>query len=166
MMGKAEKVRRKTDVLAPAGSVLRIWDRRPSTYSSDWTMSTDQSKKTLISAEPRPVADRTVTDPGMSFIASSMGRVIVAIISSAGMTPLSTRMTTRGKLVCGNTEDGMWKAAYAPARQSARQRKTIATPLRAAKRATAESELGVVESMRAAAAQRPKTRIRLSLGRP
>ena len=74
-------------------------------------MSTDQLKKTLISAEPRPVAERTLTEPGMSFIASSMGRVMVAIISSAGITPLSTRITTRGKSVCGNTDDGMWNAA-------------------------------------------------------
>ena len=48
----------------------------------------------------------------MSFIASSMGRVIVAIISSAGITPLSTRITTRGKFVCGKTDDGTWNAAY------------------------------------------------------
>ena len=36
--------------------------------------------------------------PGMFFIASSTGRVIVAIISSAGITPLSMRITTRGKV--------------------------------------------------------------------
>ncbi len=90
-------------------------------------MSTDHVKKTLISADPRPVADRTLSDPGMSFIASSMGRVIVAIISSAGMTPLSTRITTRGKSVCGNTLDGMWNAAYAPPRQSATETKAMAT---------------------------------------
>ncbi len=74
-------------------------------------MSTFQLKKTLTSAEPRPVAERIVTTPGMSFMASSMGRVMVAIISSAGMTPLSTRMTTRGKFVCGKTEDGKVSAA-------------------------------------------------------
>ena len=43
-------------------------------------MSTDQLKKTFTSADPRPVADRTLTTPGMSFIASSTGRVMVAII--------------------------------------------------------------------------------------
>ena len=90
-------------------------------------MSTDHVKKTLISAEPRPVAERMLTVPGMSFIASSMGRVIVAIISSAGMTPLSTRITTRGKSVCGKTDEGMWNAAYAPPRHSATDMNAIAT---------------------------------------
>ncbi len=74
-------------------------------------MSTFHVKNTLISAEPRPVADLTVTVPGMSFIASSMGRVMRAIISSPGMTPLSTRMTTLGKSVCGKTDDEMLVAA-------------------------------------------------------
>ena len=73
-------------------------------------MSTFQLKKTLTSAEPRPVAERTVVTPGMSFIASSMGRVMVAIISSAGMTPLSTRTTTRGKFVWGKTEEEILNA--------------------------------------------------------
>jgi hypothetical protein len=72
--------------------------------------------------------------PGMSFIASSMGRVMVAIISSAGMTPLSTRMTTRGKLVCGNTDDGILNAAYIPARHRAVQIKAMDRAWRTAKR--------------------------------
>src|ERR1039458_8875566 len=82
-------------------------------------MSTRQLKKMLIWAEPRLVAERTDTAPGMSFIASSMGRVTVAIISSAGMMPLSTRMTTRGKLVCGNTDDGIRNADRTPAKHNA-----------------------------------------------
>ena len=82
-------------------------------------MSTCQLKKTLICAEPRLVAERTVTAPGMSFIASSIGRVTVAIISSAGMMPLFTRMTTRGKFVCGNTDDGICSAQKIPARHNA-----------------------------------------------
>jgi hypothetical protein len=55
----------------------------------------------------------------MSFIASSMGRVMVAIISSAGMMPLSTMMPTRGKFVCGKTDDGMRSAEKIPARHNA-----------------------------------------------
>ncbi len=74
-------------------------------------MSTSHVKNTLISAEPRPVADFTVVTPRMSCIASSIGRVIVAIISSPGITPLSTRITTRGKSVCGNTEEASVRAA-------------------------------------------------------
>src|SRR5258706_15045809 len=90
------------------------------TYSSDCTMSTFQSKKTLMSAEPRAVVERILVEPGMSFIASSMGLVMVAIISSAGMTPLSIRMTTRGELVCGKNDEGMVTAEKMPARQRAR----------------------------------------------
>src|SRR2546422_802675 len=111
IIGKAEKVSRQTVVLAVAGNAERVCDKRLFTDSSDWVMFTCQLKKTLISAEPRPLGERTVTAPGMSFMASSMGRVMVAIISSAGITPLSTRMTTRGKLVWGKTEDGILKAA-------------------------------------------------------
>src|SRR6516225_2269685 len=66
-------------------------------------MSTCQLKKTFTSAEPRPVAERTNAAPGTSFMTSSTGLVMAAIISSAGMTPLSIRMMHRGKSVCGNT---------------------------------------------------------------
>src|SRR5271170_2728156 len=82
-------------------------------------MSTFQLKKTLISAEPRLVAERTVTAPGMSFSASLIGRVTVAIISSAGVMPLFAMMTTRGKFVCGKTDDGIRSAQKTPARHSA-----------------------------------------------
>ena len=70
-------------------------------------MSVDQSKKTFTAAEPRPVVERMLAVPGMFFMASSTGRVIVAIISSAGITPLSISSTTRGKSVCGNTDAGI-----------------------------------------------------------
>lgn len=82
-------------------------------------MSVFQSKKTLTTADPRLVLERMLTVPGMSFIASSTGRVIVAIISFAGMAPLSIRMTTRGKSVCGNTADGIVTAEYPPATHNA-----------------------------------------------
>src|SRR6267142_4711814 len=88
-------------------------------------MSTFQSKKTLMSADPRAVVERMFCAPGIPFMASSMGLVMVAIISSAGMTPLSMRMTTRGKLVCGKTEDGMVMAEKMPARQRARITKVM-----------------------------------------
>src|SRR6266566_8385376 len=101
-------------------------------------MSTLQSKKTLMSAEPRAVVERMLVEPGMSFIASSMGLVMVAIISSAGMTPLSMRMTTRGKLVCGKTEDGMVTAEKMPARQRARITKMMLLAWRVARLPTKE----------------------------
>ena len=60
---------------------------------------------------PREVIERTVTRPGTLLTASSRGFVIVTCICSTGMTPLSTPMTMRGKLVSGKTEIGTWKAA-------------------------------------------------------
>src|SRR4051812_50136134 len=82
-------------------------------------MSTLQLKNTLMSAEPRAVVERIFSAPGIPFIASSMGLVMVAIISSAGMTPLSMRMTTRGKLVWGKTLEGMVMAEKTAAAQRA-----------------------------------------------
>src|ERR1039458_513390 len=119
MMGNIENVTRSTSATAVAGRSLRICESRPSTYSSDCDMSTCQLKKTLICAEPRLVDERTVIAPGMSFIASSIGRVTVAIISSAGMMPLSTMMTTREKFVCEKTDDGVRSAEKIPARHNA-----------------------------------------------
>ena len=81
-------------------------------------MSAPQLKITLMMAEPRVVEDRTDATPGMLFIASSMGRVTVAIISLAGMMPLFTMTTTRGKSVWGNTDDGVCRAQKMPARHS------------------------------------------------
>src|ERR1017187_5919326 len=144
MMGNAENVTRSMSVEAVAGRSLRICESRPSTYNSDCAMSTCQLKKTLICAEPRLVAERTVIAPGMSFIASSMGRVTVAIISSAGMMPLSTRMTTRGKLVCGNTDDGIRSADKTPARHSAIAMNVMDSACRVANRPKGEEVVEVI----------------------
>ena len=92
-------------------------------------MSACQLKKTFTSAEPRPVAERTNAAPGTSFIASSIGRVMVAIISSAGMTPLSIRMTQRGKFVCGKTDEGIRSAANTPPRHRANVMNMMAVAL-------------------------------------
>ena len=73
-------------------------------------MSTFQSKNKSISADPRLVIDRTCRRPGTLFTDSSIGRVIVTIIWSIGITPLSTPIRTRGKSVVGKTEIGMVKA--------------------------------------------------------
>jgi len=80
------------------------------TYCSVWNMSTSQRKNRLISADPRPVTDLTVNNPGTLLIASSSGRVIVTIIWSIGITSLSTPINTRGKSVDGKTETGIVKA--------------------------------------------------------
>src|SRR5277367_4169386 len=125
MMGNAENVTRSISVSTVVGSSLRICESRPSTYNSDCDMSTFQLKKTLICAEPRLVDERTVSAPGMSFNASSMGRVTVAIISSAGMMPLFAMITTRGKFVCGKTDDGMRSAQKTPARHNAAAMKVM-----------------------------------------
>ena len=92
----------------------------------------------------RLVAERTVIAPGMSFIASSIGRVTVAIISSAGMMPLFTMITTRGKFVCGNTEDGVRKAEKTPARHSAAAINVMDNACRVANRAKGEMASGFI----------------------
>ena len=84
------------------------------------------------------MAERTEFTPGTSFIASSMGRVIVAIISSAGMMPLSTRMTTRGKSVCGKTDDGVRSAEKTPARHNAAAMNVMDSACRVANRPKGE----------------------------
>src|SRR5690349_22506048 len=52
-----------------------------------------------------------------------MGRVMVTVIWSMGMTPLSTEIKIRGKLVSGNTETGMVKTRYPPSSASVMIRK-------------------------------------------
>jgi hypothetical protein len=63
-----------------------------------------------------------------------MGRVTVAIISSAGMMPLSTMMTTRGKFVCGKTDDGIRSADKTPARHNAAAMNVMDSACRVANR--------------------------------
>src|SRR5665213_4109175 len=144
MMGNAEKVTRSISVETVAGRSLRICESRPSTYNSDCTMSTRQLKKTLICAEPRLVADRTVSAPGMSFSASSIGRVTVAIISAAGMMPLFAMMTMRGKFVCGKTDDGMRNAQKTPARHNAAEMNVIDSACLVAKLPKGEMASGFI----------------------
>ena len=110
MMGKLAKVSRCVWITAVAGSVARTRESAASTSCSVVTMSTCQSKNKSISAEPRLVMERTCCSPGTLFTDSSMGRVMVTIIWSIGITPLSTPITTRGKSVVGNTEIGMVNA--------------------------------------------------------
>src|SRR6266849_9437724 len=80
-------------------------------------ISTFQSKKRLITEEPREVFDLMRWMPGMPFIASSMGRVTETSVCGAGATPLSTIITMRGKLVAGKIAIGNCQAAYNPAAQ-------------------------------------------------
>ena len=98
-------------ITALAGRDWRTVASAASASCSVWNMSTLQSKNRSTSAEPREVMDRTVTNPGTLFTASSMGLVMVTCICSTGITPLSTAMTTRGKLVSGKTEIGTCNAA-------------------------------------------------------
>ncbi len=107
VIGKTENVRRNARASTVLGRLERTCARRLRTCSSVVSMSTFQLKKTLTTLEPRPVLDCMLTTPGASFIASSIGLVIVAIISSAGISPLSTMIVTRGKFVCGKTLDGI-----------------------------------------------------------
>src|SRR5882762_3515055 len=78
---------------------------------------TFQSKKRLISEDPREVFDLMRWMPGIPFIASSMGRVTETRFWGAGATPLSTMITMRGKLVAGKIAMGNCTAAYNPPAQ-------------------------------------------------
>src|SRR5215471_4532514 len=78
-------------------------------------MSTPQLKYRSTSASPRLVIERTDSSPWTLFTACSTGRVIVTIIWSMGMTPLSMAITIRGKSVDGKTDTGMVRARKTPA---------------------------------------------------
>src|SRR4029077_1737004 len=110
MMGKLAKVIRLATMVAVGGS--SDWTREIAefTYCSVWNISMFQSKNRSISAEPRLVFDLTCCSPGTLVTGASMGRVIMTIIWSMGITPLSTAIRMRGKLVVGKTATGMVNA--------------------------------------------------------
>src|SRR6266478_9894626 len=83
------------------------------------TMSSPQLKLTDISEVPRLVVDLTLRTPGMARTASSTGVVTSTVICSAGRSPASSVIRTRGKLIWGKSATGKEKLATAPARASA-----------------------------------------------
>src|SRR5207249_1068007 len=89
------------------------------------TMSSPQSKLTDISEVPRLVVDLTLRTPGMARTASSTGVVTSTVICSAGRSPASRVMRTRGKLTCGKSATGSETLATAPARASALSKNKI-----------------------------------------
>src|SRR5262249_20804796 len=130
-MGKLAKVMRCASTLALEGSSGCTREIAALTYCNVWNISTFQLKNRSISAEPRLVMDRTCCRPGTLFTASSIGRVTVTIIWSIGITPLSTAIRMRGKLVSGKTEIGMVTARYTPSMAKVRMRKIIDRECRA-----------------------------------
>src|SRR5216110_3753092 len=124
MMGKLAKVIRLATTVAVGGISGCTREIAAFTYCNVWNMSTFQSKKRSISAEPRLVMERTCCNPGTLLTASSTGRVMVTIIWSIGITPLSTAMRMRGKLVVGKTEIGIVNARYPPRAAMVRIRNT------------------------------------------
>src|SRR6266700_2977025 len=83
------------------------------------TMSSPQLKLADISDVPRLVVDLKLRTPGIARTASSTGVVTSTVICSAGRSPASSVMRTRGKLTCGKSPTGSEKLATAPARASA-----------------------------------------------
>src|SRR5437588_4919914 len=114
MMGKLAKVMRWASIFADAGSSACTRESVAFTYRRVWNISTSQVKNRSISAEPRLVTEGTFCKPGTLFTASSTGRVMVTIIWSIGITPLSTPIRMRGKFVSGKTEMGTVNARYTP----------------------------------------------------
>ena len=90
-------------------------------FTCDWhwsmaeTISSPQSKFTETSALPRLVADLILRTPGIARTASSTGVVTSTAIRSAGRSPASRVMRTRGKLTRGKSATGREKLATAPA---------------------------------------------------
>src|SRR5437763_2474109 len=82
------------------------------------TMSSPQLKLVDISEVPRLVVDLKLRTPGMARTASSTGFVTSTVICSAGRSPASSVMRTRGKLTCGKSPTGSEKLATAPTRAS------------------------------------------------
>src|SRR5205823_6524622 len=82
------------------------------------TMSSPQLKLADISEAPRLVVDLKLRTPGIARTASSTGVVTSTVICSAGRSPASSVMRTRGKLTCGKSPTGSEKLATAPARAS------------------------------------------------
>src|SRR6184192_3484303 len=82
------------------------------------TMSSPQLKLADISEVPRLVVDLKLRTPGIARTASSTGVVTYTVICSAGRSPASSVMRTRGKLTCGKSPTGSEKLATAPARAS------------------------------------------------
>src|SRR5437762_14155807 len=82
------------------------------------TMSSPQLKLADISEVPRLVVDLKLRTPGIARTASSTGVVTSTVICSAGRSPASSVMRTRGKLTCGKSPTGSEKLATAPARAS------------------------------------------------
>src|SRR5512135_2534989 len=114
MMGKLAKVMRCAMMVAVEGNSGCTREMAAFTYCKVWNMSTSQEKNRSISADPRLVMERTSCKLGTLFTDSSIGRVMVTIIWSVGMTPLSTAIRMRGKLVAGKTAMGIVKARYTP----------------------------------------------------
>src|SRR5881392_1613293 len=82
-------------------------------------MSSPQLKFTEISAVPRLVVDLTLRTPGIARTASSTGVVTSTVICSAGRSPASSVIRTRGKLTWGKSATGKEKLATAPASENA-----------------------------------------------
>src|SRR5438034_7799733 len=119
IVGKTVGSIRSTSNEVPDGRLGRIL------FTCDWhcsmaeTMSSPQLKFTEISAVPRLVVDLTLRTPGIARTASSTGVVTSTVICSAGRSPASSVIRTRGKLTWGKSATGKEKLATAPASANA-----------------------------------------------
>ncbi len=119
MIGNTVGSIRRTVYCVPVGSDGIVRAIAESTSSVLATMSRPQPKSIEICADPRLVAERTSCTPGIARSASSIGRVTVSAVWSAGRLPASRSTTTRGKDTCGNSPIGSDSAATIPASASA-----------------------------------------------
>src|SRR5438132_11338129 len=96
MMGKLAKVIRLATTVAVGGISGCTREMAAFTYCNVWNISTFQSKKRSISAEPRLVMERTCCIPVMLLTASSTGLERVTLILSIGIITLSRELILTG----------------------------------------------------------------------
>ena len=105
---------RRVPSRVPAGSCGRICPAAALTSCSAAAMSAPQSKVIAISALPRLVVERTSRTPRTRRTASSTGVVTSIAIWSAGRSPASSVICTRGKATLGNSATGIHSALAMP----------------------------------------------------
>ena len=107
------------------------WSIAALTSSVAAIMSVPQSKVAEISAVPRLVAERTSVNRGIPRRACSTGAVTCNVICSAGRSPASSVIRTRGNWMLGNNATGSQNATAMPASTGTNSRKSSERPCRA-----------------------------------
>src|SRR5579872_7336548 len=93
----------------PGGNVGSVWLMADSTCNNATTIFVPQLKLIEISAEPRLLVERILTELGTARNACSRGCATSITILSTGISPESTVTTIRGNEIFGKSETGNLK---------------------------------------------------------